>query len=107
MKFYKLDTFTLPTEKFQKFKGYNGRSDIEYKLNNGILEIKNLIDYLYNLYDEVDVNLIVAYMNQKVDYYIGLSIEDDILDNIIIGRSTWKSSVIPDITFNEQKILFG
>lgn len=107
MKYYKLTTFTLQSEKFQRFKGYNGRSDIEYKLNNGIVEIKDLIDHLYNSHDEVEVNFAITYIDQIVTYYLGLSIDNNALDEINIGRSKWTSIEFPRIAFNETKTLYG
>ncbi|HNX03358.1 MAG TPA: DUF87 domain-containing protein [Candidatus Cloacimonas sp.] len=107
MKYFKLTNFTLAAEKFQKFKGYNGRTDFEYKMNNGIVEIKELLDYICNKYGIIDVYLTIAYRNQKLNYYIGLSIEDDILETINIGRTIWQSTAIPDNNFEQKEVLYG
>jgi len=107
MNCYKLHEFTIQAEKYQKFKGYNGRVDIEYKLNNGIVEIKDIIDRLYNLYDDVDVSMAITYINQVVSYYIELSIEDGKQDMITTGRSAWQSIELTEIPLEIEKKLYG
>ncbi len=95
MQYFKLKEVTLPSEKYQKFKSYNGRQDIEYKLNYGVVEIKELIDYMFNLFSPMDVQIVADYTDHQISYYFGINSDEVLSDNILIGRSKWEKEHIP------------